>query len=338
MTAIPVNIQNGDSPPESLNINNGDNNNHNNNNSNSNNNHINTFTNQQHTINNNNVLPNCNNMLSPSKQLLTNNSISIINNSFDKAHLNGISNNNTNSNIINIGNNNKLCSLAPDFYNKKSMLKEQNATVFNGMMKNLQTGEQQHHNNNNNNNNSNSNNAYKKYENEANRLNNFYNQFSSPKIQSINTNSVNTSPSIQNAQNALAAVLSPKKTLNGFDFTQSTNCSTPINSHLVKNSDTKGNSFLNFSNPTSPLMSPTHNYAYQKQQQQVQQSSQSQTTADHTCPISQYNNQILNSSANAIPIPPPPPPLPADMWSGLQMPTNSNVISGLNQMPNEMGK
>ncbi|XP_043650592.1 uncharacterized protein LOC122618304 isoform X2 [Drosophila teissieri] len=119
-------------------------------------------------------------VMSPSKQLLTgSHSISIINNSFDKA-----SNNNQS-----------------EFLTKKNLFRERNSTVINGIMKNIQQTDS----------------AYKKYENEANRLNNYYSQ--SPKHQIH-----------QPIQPTPEVLLSPKKTLNasGFDFTPAPLSSTPV--------------------------------------------------------------------------------------------------------------
>ncbi|XP_017483789.1 PREDICTED: FH1/FH2 domain-containing protein 3-like, partial [Rhagoletis zephyria] len=262
VTAIPVTAKMGDSPPESLNLT-GDTTIGLNQNKNSNNNIIHgnhtsntassqitaNATNNMNPINvttcntptnitgstttnnncnlsniNNNNTNNSNSLLSPTRHLLGSNTISIINNNI------------TNTNPVNNNNNTNIkLQSAPEFLTKKNLLMERNATVINGIMKNIQRGGDQLDNNHNNNNSH----AYKKFENDANRLNSYYNQLSTPKNQNQqqlhqqqqqqpivapqlqHQNSIQ-SPTIQTAHNALAAVLSPKKTLNGFDFTQST--------------------------------------------------------------------------------------------------------------------
>ncbi|XP_011179804.2 uncharacterized protein LOC105210497 isoform X3 [Zeugodacus cucurbitae] len=363
VTAIPATVKMGDSPPESLtltneaSINQNQNKNHNNNSNihttsiassnitaNATNNNINlintnsntnpgviTSTNNNNNNNNlcniNNNTNNSNSLLSPTRHLLGSNTISIINN-------------NITANPLHSNNNNKLHG-APEFLTKKNLLMERNATVINGIMKNIQrVGGDQLDNNHNNNI------AYKKFENDANRLNSYYNQLSTPKNQNQlqqqqqlcqqqqqavtptlqHQNSIQ-SPSIQTAHNVLAAVLSPKKSLNGFDFTQSTP-KTPPNTYEY-----------NLRHNTTPLTSPIHTLP--EEPMTVEYSSHTPTNTPSTptktlsslstpttpttpqtplsrdftpvTPLSPLIAPHTNFNTRAAPPPPPPPPPPPDL-------------------------
>ncbi|CAD7002601.1 unnamed protein product [Ceratitis capitata] len=240
--------------------------------------------------------------------------------------------------------------IAPEFLTKKNLLMERNATVINGIMKNIQRGGDQLDNNHNNNNNSNSI-SHKKFENDANRLNNYYNQLSSPKnqnqqqqqqqqqlqqqqLQTITAplqhqNSIQ-SPTIQSAHNVLAAVLSPKKSLNGFDFTQATPRAPP-------------NTYeYNLRHTATPLTSPTHalseasptlEYQYVEPSTPSHAASNTPSTPSGRTistlstpttpqtplssgytpetPLSPINSMRFNE--RAAPPPPPPPPPPPDL-------------------------
>nr|XP_036217837.1 FH1/FH2 domain-containing protein 3 isoform X7 [Bactrocera oleae] len=378
VTAIPATVKMGDSPPESLNLTNeasisiNQNKNHNNNSNNIHGNHtiniassnttanatnnninlintnsttnmsdISATTNNNNSNNNlcniNNNTNNSNSLLSPTRHLLGSNTISIINNNINANPLH--SNNNNNNN-----NNSKLHT-APEFLTKKNLLMERNATVINGIMKNIQRGGDQLDNNHNNNM------AYKKFENDANRLNSYYNQLSTPKNQNQlqqqqqqqqqlqlnqqqpavtptlqHQNSIQ-SPTIQTAHNVLAAVLSPKKSLNGFDFTQSTP-KTPPNTYEY-----------NLKHNMTPLTSPIHTLTEEPTTMECHyavpisgqtpmntpstpsrtisslSTPQTPLSTDFTTetPSSPINAPHTKFNARAAPPPPPPPPPPPDL-------------------------
>ncbi|XP_065361079.1 uncharacterized protein Fhos [Calliphora vicina] len=319
VTAIPVTLKNGDSPPESLNIINENNCNYNNNS-----NHITNTTNNNHNNNNNNNHNNNHiNLLSPTKQLLGTNTISIINNSFDKSNTNKLQH--LQHNHHHHANAPAVTSPAAEFYNKKNLFMERNATVINGLKKNIQrhntTGEannleavvHQNHCDNVVN--------YKKFENDANRLNTYYNQInnSTPKnqqhqqsIQSPPTTTTTTTSPIKHNLSSLNS--SPKKPLNStttstatttnpstaasYEYTPQT--STPHNSPLkVAAHQTTASMEDNFtttttcSTPSTPqrVMSPPVSYPVQNA----------------------YNNTLMTTTSVAPPPPPPPPP-PPDLW------------------------
>ncbi|XP_054734934.1 uncharacterized protein LOC129242362 isoform X2 [Anastrepha obliqua] len=378
VTAIPATVKMGDSPPESLsltneatvginqnqnqnknsnnNSNNGIHGNHTSNNASSNitanatnninlinsnsNSNTNTNTKVIGTTTTNNLCNtnNSNSLLSPTRHLLGSNTISIINNIAHTSPMNN-NNNNNNSNI-------KLQS-APEFLTKKNLLMERNATVINGIMKNIQRGGDQLDNNHNNNNNNN--NAYKKFENDTNRLNSFYSQLSTPKNQNQqqqqlqphqqqqqapiatqlqHQNSIQ-SPTIQTAHNALAAVLSPKKTLNGFDFTQSTP-KTPPNtyeynlkqnmtpltspSHTIPESPVAMECL--YDTPTTPITPSRASPFTPSTPSKTLSSPQTPFSSDFTpeTPLSPVVNAPQPKfNARVAPPPPPPPPPPPDL-------------------------
>ncbi|XP_055914009.1 uncharacterized protein LOC129947470 isoform X2 [Eupeodes corollae] len=171
VTAMPVHLkQNSDSPPDSLVLtnNNNDANNCSNNNATNNSlnaNNITNFNNNNNTyntINNNNGLEYC----SPSKIM------SPTNNGFDR---NRQQQQQQLQPPVNLSNNGKQNG-SPEFLSKKNLLMKSNATVINGIMKNINRNESE-------NREAISYSSHKKFESDANRLNNFYSQMSTPKSQ-----------------------------------------------------------------------------------------------------------------------------------------------------------
>lgn len=281
------------------------------------NNHNNIITNSNattHTNNNNNHI----NLLSPTKQLLGTNTISIINNSFDKSNTNKLQHNHLNHHHHVNG---ATTGSSAEFYNKKNLFMERNATVINGLMKNIQRhnvsgepsimeGGQGHLH-------QNSCDNHKKFENDVNRLNTYYNHInnSTPKNQQHqqSIHSPTTSP-IKHQISSLNS--SPKKTINsattspatsypptaaGFEFIPQT--STPNNSPVKKSPKhstamedvltTATTTTTTCSTPSTPqrVMSPPVSYPVQN---------------------AYYNTLMTNASV--APPPPPPPPPPPDLW------------------------
>ncbi|KAI8126453.1 FH1/FH2 domain-containing protein 3 [Lucilia cuprina] len=377
VTAIPVTLKNGDSPPESLNIINENNCNYNNNNNhitntnnhNNNNNLKHSYQNNNNTINHSNVNANLNvivnatananatnnnnalitnnhnnnnhiitnsntathnnnnnhiNLLSPTKQLLGTNTISIINNSFDKSNTNKLQHHqhHLNHNV----NAPAATSPAAEFYNKKNLFMERNATVINGLMKNIQRHNVTAETNNLegvgavNGTNLHANHCdnvvnYKKFENDANRLNTYYNQInnSTPKNQqhqqSIQSpNSTTTSPVKHNLSSLNS---SPKKTINstttstamtnpplasGFDYIPQTSTphTTPVK-YAATTTTMEDNTTTTYGTPSTPrqrVMSPNVS----------------------SYPVQNAYNNTITTTTSVAPPPPPPPPPPPDLW------------------------
>ncbi|XP_046808097.1 uncharacterized protein LOC111681359 isoform X1 [Lucilia cuprina] len=378
VTAIPVTLKNGDSPPESLNIINENNCNYNNNNNhitntnnhNNNNNLKHSYQNNNNTINHSNVNANLNvivnatananatnnnnalitnnhnnnnhiitnsntathnnnnnhiNLLSPTKQLLGTNTISIINNSFDKSNTNKLQHHqhHLNHNV----NAPAATSPAAEFYNKKNLFMERNATVINGLMKNIQRHNVTAETNNLegvgavNGTNLHANHCdnvvnYKKFENDANRLNTYYNQInnSTPKNQqhqqSIQSpNSTTTSPVKHNLSSLNS---SPKKTINstttstamtnpplasGFDYIPQTSTphTTPVKYAATTTTMEDNTTTTTYGTPSTPrqrVMSPNVS----------------------SYPVQNAYNNTITTTTSVAPPPPPPPPPPPDLW------------------------
>ncbi|XP_059220036.1 uncharacterized protein LOC106092475 isoform X3 [Stomoxys calcitrans] len=276
------------------------------------------------------------NLLSPTKQLLGTNTISIINNSFDKSNIN------------------KLQQQQNGHNNKKNLFMERNAIngMKKNIHRNQGNGVEpsEHHNNSDSNLL-----HYKKFESNTNRLNCYYNQFnnSTPKNQNQNQHhsnsnhhqspsplspSVHVSPIHQHPQSpapiastplcvpsnsstksaaasALAAVLSPKKSLN---------CSSPSATGF------------DFTPKTSPsIVSPGAVAAVAKQLFQERSSHetlspQAYTTSSSGCsttpqtspgeypPSTPSNAYNVITNTSVAPPPPPPPPPPPDLFGFLR--------------------
>ncbi|XP_055841065.1 FH1/FH2 domain-containing protein 3 isoform X4 [Episyrphus balteatus] len=204
VTAMPVHLkQNSDSPPESLVL-----------------------------TNNNNDANNCSNNNATNNSLNANNNTTIINNNNNNNTYNTINNNNNNGleycsptkilstngfdrnrqqqqlqppSPVNLSNGNKQNG-SPEFLSKKNLLMKSNATVINGIMKNINRNESE-------NREAISYSSHKKFESDANRLNNYYSQMSTPKSQTVlgqkNHNAIENSMSKPTRTNVIAGNESP---------------------------------------------------------------------------------------------------------------------------------